>query len=161
MADILFKTDDHIFSFRVGGLLIHNGKVLMQKAANEDGYAFIGGHVAFGEITAETIVREFKEEIGADIKVERLFMVNENFFLWGKRPCQQINLYYLVSLKDETQIPLDRNFKALDDLGNERMGLDMCWIALEDVPGSKIYPPQAKEYIVNIPDEIAYFVHRE
>ena len=96
MADILFKTDDYVFSYRVGGLLIHNGKVLMQKLVGEDGYAFIGGHVAFGETTAETIVREFKEEIGADIKVERLFMVNENFFPWGTRPCQQINLYYLA-----------------------------------------------------------------
>ena len=96
-----------------------------------------GGHVAFGETTAETIVREFKEEIGADIKVARLFMVNENFFPWGTRPCQQINLYYLVSLKDETQIPL------------------------EDILDKNIYPPQAKEYIVNIPDEIVYFVYKE
>jgi len=24
-----------------------------------------------------------------------------------------------------------------------------------------IYPPQAKEYIVNIPDEIVYFVYKE
>ena len=73
MADILFKTDDYVFSYRVGGLLIHNGKVLMQKAVDDDGYAFIGGHVAFGETTAETIVREFKEEIGADIKVKTLY----------------------------------------------------------------------------------------
>ena len=57
MSDILFKTDDYIFSYRVGGLLIHKGKVLMQKLVGEDGYAFIGGHVAFGETTAETIVR--------------------------------------------------------------------------------------------------------
>ena len=161
MSDILFKTDDYVFSYRVGGLLIHNGKVLMQKAVDDDGYAFIGGHVAFGETTAETIVREFKEEIGADIKVERLFMVNENFFPWGTRPCQQINLYYLVSLKDETQMPLDRNFKALDQLGNERIELDMCWIPLEDVPSKNIYPPQAKKYIVNVPDEIVYFVYKE
>ncbi|MBR3879826.1 MAG: NUDIX domain-containing protein, partial [Clostridia bacterium] len=97
--DCLFKIDDYIFSYRVGGLLIHNGKVLMQKAIDDDGYAFIGGHVSFGETTAETIIREFKEEIGADIKVERMFMVNENFFHWGTSPCQQINLYYLVSLK--------------------------------------------------------------
>ena len=34
MADILFKTDDYVFSYRVGGLLIHNGKVLMQKAVD-------------------------------------------------------------------------------------------------------------------------------
>ena len=61
MADILFKTDGYIFSYRVGGVLIHNGKVLMQNAEGDDGYAFIGGHVAFGESTAETIVREFNE----------------------------------------------------------------------------------------------------
>ena len=88
-------------------------------------------------------------------------MVNENFFPWGTRPCQQINLYYLVSLKDETQIPLERNFKALDELGNERIELDMCWIPLENVSSKNIYPPQAKEYIVNIPNEIVYFVYKE
>lgn len=32
MSDILFKTDDYIFSYHVGGVLIHNGKVLMQNA---------------------------------------------------------------------------------------------------------------------------------
>lgn len=161
MADILFKTDEHIFSYRVGGLLIHNGKVLMQKAAGDDGYAFIGGHVAFGETTAETIVREFKEEIGADIRAERLIMVNENFFSWGDRPCQQINFYYLVSLLNEAQIPLDRDFKALDELGNERIELDMCWIPLEEVASKNIYPPNAKEFVVNVPDEIVYFVYKE
>lgn len=161
MSDILFKTDDYIFSYRVGGVLIHKGKVLMQNAEGDDGYAFIGGHVAFGETTDETLIREFKEEIGADITTERLLMVNENFFPWGNYPCHQMNLFYLVSLKDESQIPLDRNFKALDDLGNERFELNMCWIPLEDVPNMCIYPQQAKQYIVNLPEEIVYFVSRE
>ena len=161
MSDILFKTDDYIFSYRVGGVLIHNGKVLMQNAEGDDGYAFIGGHVAFGETTDETLVREFKEEIGADIKIERFLMVNENFFPWDNRPCQQINLYYLISLKDETQIPLDRDFKALDDFGNERVELNMCWIPLEDVANTNIYPPQAKEYIANLPDNIVHFIYKE
>ena len=67
----------------------------------------------------------------------------------------------MVSLQDETQIPLDRDFKALDELGNERMELDMCWIPLEDIPNRKIYPTQAKEYIMNVPDEIVYFVYKE
>ena len=161
MSDILFKTDDYIFSCRVGGVLIHNGKVLMQNAEGDDGCAFIGGHVAFGETTDETLVREFKEEIGADIKIERLLMVNENFFPWDNRPCQQINLFYLISLKDETQIPLDRDFKALDDLGNGRVELNMCWIPLEDVANTNIYPPQAKEYIANLPDNIVHFIYKK
>ena len=90
MSDILFKTDEYIFSYRVGGVLIHNGKVLMQNAEGDDGYAFIGGHVAFGETTDETLAREFKEELGADIKIERLIMVNEIFFPWGNKPCQPL-----------------------------------------------------------------------
>ena len=75
--------------------------------------------------------------------------------------CQQINLYYLVSLKDEAQIPLDRNFKALDELGNERIELDMCWMPLEDISSKKIYPPQVKEYIMNPTDEIVHCVYKE
>ena len=41
----------------------------MQNAEGDDGYAFIA---AFGETTDEPLVREFKEEIGADIKIKRL-----------------------------------------------------------------------------------------
>ena len=161
MADILFKTEDYIFSYRVGGVLIHNDKMLFQRVPGDGGYAFIGGHVAFGETTDETLVREFKEEIRADIKVERLLMVGENFFPWGDRPCHQINLYYLVSLTDEAQIPLDGSFKAVDELGNERIDLEMCWIPLRDIPSITVYPTEAKEHIINIPNEIVHFVHKE
>ncbi len=161
MTDILFKTDDHIFSYRVGGILIHNGRVLLQRASGDSGYAFVGGHVAFGETTAETLVREFREELGADINVERLIMVNENFFDWGNRPCQQINLYYLVSLIDETQIPLNGSFSATDELGNERIDLDMCWIPRDDIPNITVYPAEAKAYLMDLPNEIVHFVHKE
>lgn len=47
MKDIIFKTDDYVFSYRVGG--VHNGKILLQKVPNDDGYAFPGGHVTFGD----------------------------------------------------------------------------------------------------------------
>ena len=29
--DILFKNDDFVFSYRVGGILTHNGKILLQR----------------------------------------------------------------------------------------------------------------------------------
>lgn len=37
--DSLFKNDDFAFSYRVGGLLIHNGKILLQRIKNNDNYA--------------------------------------------------------------------------------------------------------------------------
>lgn len=80
-TDILFKTDDHIFSYRVSGICIHNEKVLLHKAKGDEGYAFPGGHVSFGETNAETLRREFMEEIGAEITVGELKWVGEIFFL--------------------------------------------------------------------------------
>lgn len=51
--DIIFPTSDFVFSFRVGGLLVQNGSVLLQKPKDDD-YAIIGGHVSALETTAET-----------------------------------------------------------------------------------------------------------
>lgn len=35
--DILFKNDDFVFSYRVGGILIRNGKILFQSRFEENG----------------------------------------------------------------------------------------------------------------------------
>lgn len=43
--DILFKTEEFIFSYRVGGILIQDDKILLQRPAGDD-YAIPGGHVA-------------------------------------------------------------------------------------------------------------------
>lgn len=50
--DILFKNDDFVFSYRVGGILKHNGKILLQRPKNDD-YAIIGGHIAAMETSME------------------------------------------------------------------------------------------------------------
>lgn len=67
MSDLLFKTNGNVFSYRVGGVLIHNGKLLMQNSVDNEGYSFVGGHALFGETTEETLIREFKEELNAEI----------------------------------------------------------------------------------------------
>ena len=80
--DILFKNDDFIFSYRVGGILVHNNKILLQRPKNDD-YAIIGGHVASMEISAETLKREFEEELHAKIEVDNLMAIGEIYFPWG------------------------------------------------------------------------------
>ena len=67
MSDIIFKTENYVFSYRVAGILIHNGKVLLQKPTNDTGYAYPGGQVELGETSKDTVIREFKEEFGAAI----------------------------------------------------------------------------------------------
>lgn len=64
--DILFRSDNFVISYRVGGILIHNGKILLQRSKN-DNYAIIGGYVAAVETSMETLKREFDEELHAKI----------------------------------------------------------------------------------------------
>ncbi len=52
-GDILVKIDDGIFSYRVAGILVRHGMVLLQHPLDDPIYAFPGGHVKLGE-TSET-----------------------------------------------------------------------------------------------------------
>ena len=78
--DMCVACDDGILNIRVGAIIMKDGMILMVGNERSDYLYSVGGRIKFGETTDETLVREFKEEIGADIKIERLLMVNENFF---------------------------------------------------------------------------------
>ena len=161
MPEIIFNTPNFVFSYRVAGILIHHDKVLLQKPLNDDGYAIPGGHVAFGETSENTLLREFREEIGADIRVQRLVLVGENFFPWGDKLCHQICLYYLVSLCDQTQIPLNGTFRAVDEILNERVDLEFTWISLSQLNQIKLYPPNITENLLSLPNHIQHFIYKE
>lgn len=153
--DILFKQEDFIFSYRVAGVLIHDGKILLQRPKGDD-YSYIGGHVAAFETTEETLIREFREETGADVEVERLLAVGEVFFPWGKRPCHQIGLYYRIRLKNPAQIPTEGEFR-----GSERTGIDFCWIELERLADERVYLPELTAHILSGGEGVKHFVSNQ
>jgi ADP-ribose pyrophosphatase YjhB (NUDIX family) len=159
--DILFKTNDFVFSYRVAGLLIKNNKILLQHPINDAGYAIPGGHVSFGETNEETLIREFREEIGVDIKVENLKWVGEIFFPWGDKPCHQINLFYKVTLTEDTQIPLHGEFYGIEKIENNSFKLEFSWVDLKDILNVGLYPTNAKELLLNNSKEIKHFIYRE
>lgn len=159
--DILFNAEDFIFSYRVGGLLIQNNKILLQKPKN-DNFAIIGGHVSSLETTTETLKREFEEELHTKIEIDSLFAVGEVFFPWGQKPCHQICLYYKVHLLNDNDIPLDGSFHGYDNLDNERIDLDFCWVPLEDLKNRlKVYPLELTPHIVNDSNEIVHFISKQ
>lgn len=161
MKDILFKTDDYIFSYRVAGICIQNGKVLLQKPTNDTGFAFPGGHVALGETNEETLKREFKEEIGVDITVGDLKWVGEIFFPWGDKPCHQICLYYSVALDDQSQIPQIDEFIGDEQLEGRDFKIEFHWISLDETENIEVYPTNTSELIKKLDDGVQHFVYKE
>lgn len=159
--DILFKTEENIFSYRVAGILIRHGKVLLQRPINDTAYSFPGGHVSFGETNEETLIREFKEEISADINVHSLQWVAEIFFPWGDKPCHQICLFYRISLCNETQIALSGAFNAIDELDQMNIHLEFSWIPLSKIKDIELYPANAKEKLLTLSDKIEHFIDKQ
>lgn len=161
MNDILFKTEDAVFSYRVAGICVENGRVLLQTTTGEDrSFAFPGGHAAFGETNAETLVREFKEEIGADIRVGELKWVAEIFFPWGGKPCHQICLYYMVEIVNP-EIPREGVFLAKEHLEGRSFDLEFHWVPLDQVRKLGVYPTNAQELLTQLHAGVQHFIYRE
>lgn len=155
--DILYKEEGFVFSYRVGGVLIENGKILLQRPIGDD-YAIIGGHVARMETTAQTLAREFEEEIHAQVEVGELMAAGEIFFPWGKRDCHQIALYYRVRLAQGAQIPREGSFFGYDEVGGERTNLEFIWLPLEELAHVTVYPQELVGHILSGSGGIAHFV---
>ena len=156
--DILFKTDEHVFSYRVAGLLVREDKILLQRDIWKN-HAVPGGHVSFMETTEETLKREFLEEINAVIGVDRLVAVQENFFMWGEKPCHQLHFYYQIHLEEEN-IQLEGEFPVCDELGDLRVDLDFVWIPLEELDKISVYPRESRK-LLEKREGVLHFVSSE
>lgn len=159
--DLLLKTSSGLFSYRVAGVLIREGKVLIQHVIGNPTYAFPGGHLSFGESSEETLKREFMEEMGVAVDTKRLIWIQENFWKWGKEDCHQICLYYLIELRDETQIPLEGEFTYKPQLENEMNKLEFSWVAISKLKDISFYPLFAKDRLTSLSDHIEHFIVRE
>ena len=158
--DILFRTDEYLFSYRVAGICIQNGKVLLQKPTNDTAFAFPGGHVTFGETNELTLIREYQEEIGVDISVDELKWVGEIFFPWGNKPCHQICLYYLVNI-ESNNIPLDGVFMGKEEIEGRSFNLEFHWVPLNELKNIEVYPTNVVELMNHINDGVQHFIYRE
>ncbi len=152
MTDALFKTGDFIFSYRIAGICIQNGRILLQRAAGQTAFNFPGGHVALGETNGQTLAREFREETGAAIAVGDLKWVGEIFFPWEGRTWQQICLYYQVDILDG-HTPRDGVIPFKDRLDGRAFDLEFHWVPLQDIPALTVYPSNAAQLLDKLDQE--------
>lgn len=89
-----------LFSFRVAGLIFREGYVLAQRGVKDDYWALPGGRAEIGEDSQETIVREMREELHREARVERLLWTVENFFSYEGYTAHELGFYYLLSLAE-------------------------------------------------------------
>lgn len=141
MKDIEIKNNNVKFKYRVSGLLIKDNKLLVVKINDNSFYCLPGGHVELLENSNDAIIREFKEETGFDVQVEKLLFVTENFFKSGAFDCHELGMYYLLNSEN---IPIE-DFNSNEDEGDKITRLSFKWIDVNNI--SCVKPEFLKEKI--------------
>jgi len=96
------------FNVRVYGVLERDGQVLLSHERIAGGvYAkFPGGGLEFGEGPKDAVIREFREELGADVTVAAHLYTTDFYLPSAFSPSDQIiSIYYRVAVPDEVELP--------------------------------------------------------
>lgn len=154
--DWLFTGDGYICDLRTAGVLIQDDMILVQRDRDGKEYALPGGHVRIGETTADALIREYKEETGADIRCRRLLWTEECFWNWDGRDAHNISFYYLIELCENSDIPVRDEFVSHKDNDNVLIG----WIPIETLKNVTVYPEFIKEEVHNLNSSSKHFITR-
>lgn len=152
--DWMFENENSICYVRVAGVLLKENKILLQKIKDRNEYALLGGQLRFGETLEETLMREYKEEIGAKIVCRRLFWTEENFWSWKGKDTHNLNYYFLIDLY-EGEVAAE-TFIQMNDNKNVEFG----WVALDDLDNKKIFSQFLKSELKNFSDYPKHFIRK-
>lgn len=93
--DFRTRIDNQVFGVRATALLIKDGKIFLTKDA-KGRYYNIGGAIAVNETAQDAVVREVKEELGIDSRVNQLAFVVENQFTHADIDFHNIEFHFIV-----------------------------------------------------------------
>ena len=152
--DWMFVVDNSICDVRTVGVLVRDGKILVQRDLNGNEYALPGGHVRIGETLADGLIREYKEETGVDISCVKLLWSEECFWEWNGRAAHNFAFYYLID--DNSAIPDTGAFTSHKDNRNVVLG----WMPIEEIQNVVIYPEFIKTEIYHLDEPMKHFVSK-
>lgn len=159
-TDLKLNTPGGIFSLRVAGVLLRGEQILVQRVTGASSYALPGGHVLFGESSDQALVREFMEEMGVAVRVERPLFLQENFWHMQQTPCHQVCTYFLLSLSPGAQLP-QGSFAALDPEDIRPDMLKFHWVNLCNLSNVDFHPAFLQQALAHpLPMHMQHFITR-
>jgi ADP-ribose pyrophosphatase YjhB (NUDIX family) len=154
--NICLKTKEGTFNYRVGGIIIDSGKILMAKNSGQPFYYTVGGRVNFGESAHEAVLREAYEETKINFEIDRLVFIHENFFIWEleNEPFHEISFFFLLTA-DNILNQLKSN-KFNEDYGD----VALHWLTITELEKYQLYPEFFKTELLKPLNELKHFMTR-
>ena len=105
-------------------------------------YRCLGGGIEFLEKSEDALIREFKEELGIDIKIKNFLGICENIFKYKGKNAHELVLFYNVYIDSKDY---KEKYKVIDDnIETEAMWIDIKRFKDEELV---LYPEQIFKYL--------------
>jgi 8-oxo-dGTP pyrophosphatase MutT (NUDIX family) len=116
-------------------------------------YRPLGGRIEFGERGAETVARELREEIGAEVRDLRYLATFENIFTYNGETGHEIVLLYEGAFADPDWY--GRDVEKGREQQDDPPLMQGVWVALDEFgPGIPLYPDGLLEVLTSAPRSI-------
>jgi len=128
------------------GIVERKGKILVgegyDKLKDQHFYRPIGGGIEFLEKAEDTLKREFKEEIGKEVKAIKFLGVTENIFSYEGNDGHEIIMLYSGEIAD-------KDYEEVYHVVDGNKPFDAVWIDKNEfVNNNKIlYPEKVVEFL--------------
>lgn len=156
---IRFDDGGRRFNYRIVGVAIHDGTVLLHRAGDEPFWTLPGGRAEMGEPAEQTIRREMQEELSTGVDVVRLLWLVENFFDYDNLSYHELALYFLIRFPPNST-PLTQNaFESRD--GDTR--LQFKWFPIHEptLISLPLLPSFLPSDLGTLPTSVTHIVHRD
>ena len=157
---IRFDQGNQCFNYRIVGVAMHEGRVFLHQGEGEDFWTFPGGRAEFGETAEQTLKREMREELGAEIEVVRLLWLVENFFAYDNFDYHEIALYFLMRFPPTSQY-LTQPGPFYGAEGDIKLTFQWFPQHLETLVGLPLLPDFLPTALQALPTSVQHLVHRQ
>jgi 8-oxo-dGTP pyrophosphatase MutT (NUDIX family) len=108
-------------------------------------YRLLGGGIEFGELAAEALAREFREEIGSDLEDVRYLGTLENIYVYEGHPGHELVRVYEARLAARSLYERD----SWDFQVEDGSTCHVLWKPFADLAGAPLYPDGLLDLIKN------------
>jgi ADP-ribose pyrophosphatase YjhB (NUDIX family) len=143
-------------NYRVAGVCIQDGHVLLHRDDKDDFWVMPGGRPRLFESSLDALVREMKEEITTHVEVLRLLWVVENFFEYVGERMHEVSFYYQMSLPEESPY----RDVGMDFTGQEGdVTLLFRWFRIDEIERVRLLPTFLRTALGALPDSPVHVIH--
>ena len=152
--DLTFRTEMGRFNYRVGAVIIHNGRHLLMRNTEAPYSYTVGGRVHFNETTEEAVIREVKEETGVELSVDRMLFFQEQMFeeeVTGEH-VHELGVYFLM--KDSVEL----EHLVCESRTERGMKEELFWASPDELDDCHIVPESVAVRLRGLPEQTEHII---